>query len=154
MDDIAIVAMLHSLTLSDPNYIFLPFFTGAVEHNAAIFANSWKTKQCVNEKPVKDGCSVNVQRVSEAKQKCSALSSPPFNVCHEVVNPLTHIEHCEQEVCGCPPGETCHCHAIQNYVRECVNQGVNIQWTNTTECGKYGQVLLSIPNLENACDSS
>ena len=117
---------------------------GAVESNAVIFANSWKSKQCINDKPVLDGCTVNVQRVKEAKHRCGILSDALFIACHQVVNPIGYIHQCEQEVCGCPPGEKCHCQVVQDYARECVNQGVTIQWSNMSECGEFLNATFSI----------
>ena len=109
---------------------------GALEGNAVIFANSWKSKQCVDDKQIEDGCNVNVQRVKEAKLKCSVLSKAPFSACHGAVDPEAYIDDCEEEVCGCPPGEKCHCHAVHRYLAICANKGIMIRLTNTTECGK------------------
>ena len=107
--------------------------------NAVDFGNSWKTDpDGDNATYVPHPCETYPGRNATATANCSALLSPPFNVCQ--VNPVLqgYVDDCEYDVCGCDVDPTCLCQGIEAYVADCASYGVYINWLSDDrflQCG-------------------
>ena len=115
---------------------------GETVGDAVKFGNSWKTEpDCDNATYVPHPCWTYPGKNATATANCSALLTPPFNVCASQVNPASggYIEDCEYDVCGCGDDPTvCLCQAIEAYVADCASYGVNIDWLSDNryqQCG-------------------
>ena len=115
---------------------------GETVGDAVNFGNSWKTEpDCANATYVPHPCVTYPGKNATATANCSALLTPPFNVCASHVDPASggYIEDCEYDVCGCGDDPTvCLCQAIEAYVADCASYGVNIDWLSDNryqQCG-------------------
>ncbi|CAB4021859.1 von Willebrand factor-like, partial [Paramuricea clavata] len=105
---------------------------GTTVHNAVTFGNSWKTEpDCDDATDVEHACLTYSDRNATAIANCSALSSSPFHVCTNQINPDSegYITDCEYDVCACGDDPiVCLCQALEAYVRDCNSTGVDIDW--------------------------
>ncbi|XP_035218784.1 SCO-spondin-like, partial [Stegodyphus dumicola] len=105
------------------------------------FANSWIMdelgEKCQYKGVVKDPCSDNKDKVTEAEKLCQAIFEKKFEVCHQLVDPKIYYEACKMDHCGCQsPGTSCYCGSLAEYFRECIRVGGKIDggWRSEDVC--------------------
>ncbi|XP_037615491.1 zonadhesin, like [Sebastes umbrosus] len=111
---------------------------GLLTNNANEFGHSWNTDPECNKKPNTtipecDG----EQELYESSGYCGILldKKGPFAVCHPKVNPNNYFRDCVFDLCELDGAKPILCEAIEAYVNECQDRGVNIgPWRNETFC--------------------
>ncbi|XP_068569750.1 zonadhesin, like [Cebidichthys violaceus] len=111
---------------------------GSLTNNANDFGHSWNTDPECNKKPNTtipecDG----EQDLYESSGYCGILldKKGPFAVCHPKVNPNNYFKDCVFDLCELDGAKPILCEAIEAYVNECQDRGVNIgPWRNETFC--------------------
>ncbi|XP_028419520.1 zonadhesin, like [Perca flavescens] len=111
---------------------------GSLTNNANDFGHSWNTDSECNKKPNTtipecDG----EQELYESSGYCGILldKKGPFAVCHPKVNPNNYFKDCVFDLCALDGAKPVLCEAIEAYVNECQDRGVNIgPWRNSTFC--------------------
>ncbi|XP_063676239.1 uncharacterized protein LOC134812668 isoform X1 [Bolinopsis microptera] len=58
-----------------------------------------------------------------ADEACDVLKEAPFDACSDLIDVDSAIHNCKYDVCSCYDA-SCACHAIKNFVKECVEKGV------------------------------
>ncbi|KAK1797051.1 hypothetical protein P4O66_008443, partial [Electrophorus voltai] len=113
--------------------------TGELVNSPTDFGNSWNTDPDCNKSPVgpDPGCTDAEQDLYESPAYCGIIldSKGPFAVCHPRVNPNSFFKNCVFDLCALDGPHSALCEAIEAYVNECQDRGVNIgPWRNTTFC--------------------
>ncbi|XP_032400298.1 zonadhesin, like [Etheostoma spectabile] len=111
---------------------------GSLTNNANDFGHSWNTDSECNKKPNTtipecDG----EQELYESSGYCGILldKKGPFAVCHSKVNPNHYFKDCVFDLCELDGAKPVLCEAIEAYVNDCQDRGVNIgPWRNNTFC--------------------
>ncbi|CAJ1086482.1 LOW QUALITY PROTEIN: zonadhesin%2C like [Xyrichtys novacula] len=103
------------------------------------FGHSWNTDPECNKKPntTIPGCDEDEQDLYESSGYCGILldKKGPFAVCHPRVNPNNYFRDCLFDLCELDGAKPILCEAIEAYVNECQDRGVNIgPWRNETFC--------------------
>ncbi|KAK5876154.1 hypothetical protein CesoFtcFv8_027151 [Champsocephalus esox] len=112
---------------------------GSLTNNPNDFGHSWNTDLECNKKPnttIPD-CEVGEQEMYESSGYCGILldKKGPFAVCHRKVNPNNYFRDCVFDLCELDGAKPILCEAIEAYVNECQDRGVNIgPWRNETFC--------------------
>ncbi|KAL7374402.1 hypothetical protein ABVT39_000053 [Epinephelus coioides] len=111
---------------------------GSLTNNANDFGHSWNTDPECNKKPntTIPGCEED-QELYESSGYCGLLldKKGPFAVCHPKVNPNNYFRDCVFDLCELDGAKPILCEAIEAYVNECQDRGVNIgPWRNETFC--------------------
>uniref|UniRef100_W5MJ18 VWFD domain-containing protein n=1 Tax=Lepisosteus oculatus TaxID=7918 RepID=W5MJ18_LEPOC len=114
--------------------------SGDLTSDAVAFANSWRTDPgcpLVQEQP--SPCDTNPQRRAWAHRKCDIIRSPVFEPCHAQVYYLPFYDACVRDACGCALGGDCKCvcNAVAMYAKECLDQGVCVDWRRPDFCPVY-----------------
>nr|XP_046237582.1 zonadhesin, like [Scatophagus argus] len=112
---------------------------GSLTNNANDFGQSWNTDPECNKKPntTIPGCDEDEQDLYESSGYCGILldKNGPFAVCHPKVNPNNYFKNCVFDLCELEGHKPILCEAIEAYVNECQDRGVNIgPWRNETFC--------------------
>ncbi|KAM7377718.1 hypothetical protein PAMA_014158 [Pampus argenteus] len=112
---------------------------GLLTTNANDFGNSWNTDPECNKKPntTLPGCDEKDQELYESSGYCGILldKNGPLAVCHPKVNPNNYFRDCVFDLCELDGAKPILCEAIEAYVNECQDRGVNIgPWRNETFC--------------------
>ncbi|XP_038159106.1 zonadhesin, like isoform X6 [Cyprinodon tularosa] len=112
---------------------------GALASNANDFGHSWNTDPECNKTPntTIPGCDQEEQELYEGSGYCGILldKDGPFAACHPKVNPNNHFKDCLFDLCELEGARPILCEAIEAYVNECQDRGVNIgPWRNDTFC--------------------
>ncbi|KAM9836548.1 zonadhesin-like [Aulostomus maculatus] len=112
---------------------------GSLTNSADEFGNSWNTDPECNKKPntTIPGCEEGEQDLYESSGYCGILldKTGPFAVCHRKVNPNNYFRDCLFDLCELDGARPILCEAIEAYVNECQDRGVNIgPWRNETFC--------------------
>ncbi|XP_051285542.1 zonadhesin, like isoform X2 [Dicentrarchus labrax] len=112
---------------------------GSLTNNANDFGHSWNTDPECNKKPntTIPGCDEEEQEQYESSGYCGILldKKGPFAVCHPKVNPNNYFRDCIFDLCELDGAKPILCEAIEAYVNECQDRGVNIgPWRNETFC--------------------
>ncbi|TMS02031.1 Zonadhesin [Larimichthys crocea] len=112
---------------------------GSLTNNANDFGSSWNTDPQCNKKPntTIPGCDEDEQELYESSGYCGILldKKGPFAVCHPRVNPNNYFKDCVFDLCELDGAKPILCEAIEAYVNECQDRGVNIgPWRNETFC--------------------
>ncbi|XP_061566690.1 zonadhesin, like [Cololabis saira] len=112
---------------------------GALTTSPNEFGHSWNTDPECNKKPntTIPGCDEEEQEVYENAGHCGMLldKKGPFAVCHPKVNPNNYFRDCVFDLCELDGARPILCEAIEAYVNECQDRGVNIgTWRNETFC--------------------
>ncbi|XP_063756545.1 LOW QUALITY PROTEIN: zonadhesin, like [Eleginops maclovinus] len=112
---------------------------GSLTNNPNEFGHSWNTDPECNKKPnttIPD-CEVGEQEMYESSGYCGILldKKGPFAVCHAKVNPNNYFRDCVFDLCELDGAKPILCEAIEAYVNECQDRGVNIGvWRSETFC--------------------
>ncbi|XP_077357677.1 IgGFc-binding protein-like isoform X2 [Festucalex cinctus] len=111
----------------------------SVTNNPNEFGNSWNMDPQCNKKPntTHPGCEAEEQKLYESSGYCGILldKNGPFAVCHAKVNPNDYFKDCVFDLCALDGAHSILCEAIEAYVNECQDRGVNIgPWRNETFC--------------------
>ncbi|XP_051800201.1 zonadhesin, like [Acanthochromis polyacanthus] len=112
---------------------------GALTNNANDFGDSWNTDPECNKKPntTIPGCDEEEQELYEGSEYCGILldKKGPFAVCHPKVNPNDYFRDCLFDLCELDGAHRILCEAIEAYVNECQDRGVNIgPWRDEDFC--------------------
>ncbi|XP_041840432.1 zonadhesin, like [Melanotaenia boesemani] len=112
---------------------------GTMATNADEFGHSWNTDPECNKKPNSTipGCDDEEKELYESSGYCGILldKKGPFAVCHPKVNPNNYFRDCLFDLCELDGAKPILCEAIEAYVNECQDRGVNIgSWRNETFC--------------------
>ncbi|KAF7207355.1 zonadhesin-like, partial [Nothobranchius furzeri] len=112
---------------------------GTLTNSANDFGHSWNTDPECNKKPntTIPGCDEEEKELYESSGYCGILldKKGPFAVCHPKVNPNNYFRDCVFDLCELDGARPILCEAIEAYVNECQDRGVNIgPWRNTTFC--------------------
>ncbi|KAF7650362.1 hypothetical protein LDENG_00127240, partial [Lucifuga dentata] len=112
---------------------------GSLTSNANEFGHSWVTDPDCNKKPntTIPGCDDKEQDRYESSGYCGILldGHSPFAVCHPKVNPNNYFRDCLFDLCELDGAKPILCEAIEAYVNECQDRGVNVgPWRNKTFC--------------------
>ncbi|XP_044040733.1 zonadhesin, like isoform X2 [Siniperca chuatsi] len=112
---------------------------GSFTNNANDFGHSWNTDPECNKKPntTIPGCHEEKQELYESSGYCGILldKKGPFTVCHPKVNPNNYFRDCVFDLCELDGVKLILCEAIEAYVNECQDRGVNIgPWRNESFC--------------------
>ncbi|XP_028285469.1 zonadhesin, like isoform X2 [Parambassis ranga] len=112
---------------------------GTLTSNPNDFGHSWNTDPECNKKPntTIPVCDEEEQELYESSGYCGILldKKGPFTACHPKVNPNTYFRDCIFDLCELDGANTILCEAIEAYVNECQDRGVNIKpWRNETFC--------------------
>ncbi|XP_061619132.1 LOW QUALITY PROTEIN: zonadhesin, like [Phyllopteryx taeniolatus] len=112
---------------------------GSLTRNPNDFGNSWNTDPECNNKPntTNPGCEAEEQKLYESSGYCGILldKNSPFAACHAKVNPNDYFKDCVFDLCELDGAHSILCEAIEAYVNECQDRGVNIgPWRNETFC--------------------
>ncbi|XP_067380543.1 zonadhesin, like isoform X2 [Channa argus] len=112
---------------------------GSLTNNPNDFGHSWNTDPECNKKP-----NTTIPSCDEVKQElygssgyCGILldKKGPFAVCHPKVHPNNYFKNCIFDLCELDGAKPILCEAIEAYVNECQDRGVNIGlWRNETFC--------------------
>ncbi|XP_077357683.1 IgGFc-binding protein-like isoform X3 [Festucalex cinctus] len=111
----------------------------SLTNNPNEFGNSWNMDPQCNKKPniTHPGCEAEEQKLYEGSGYCGILldKNGPFAVCHAKVNPNDYFKDCVFDLCALDGAHSILCEAIEAYVNECQDRGVNIgPWRNDTFC--------------------
>ncbi|XP_051914405.1 IgGFc-binding protein-like [Hippocampus zosterae] len=103
------------------------------------FGNSWNIDPECNKKPntTHPECEAEEQKLYESSGYCGILldKNGPFAICHAKVNPNEYFKDCVFDLCVLDGAHSILCEAIEAYVNECQDRGVNIgPWRNDTFC--------------------
>lgn len=104
------------------------------------FATSWFAEEpalALNEN--KEMCHV------DEESKCLPLppeTDPCFKIfdekifgkCHFVVDPITYLTACQQDLCRTGPSQKGSCETIAAYARECERNGICVDWRKHNFC--------------------
>ncbi|XP_055358421.1 zonadhesin, like [Betta splendens] len=112
---------------------------GSLTNDANDFGHSWNTNPECNKKPntTVPGCNEGEQEIYESSGFCGMLldKKGPFAACHPKVNPNNYFKNCVFDLCELGGARPVLCEAIEAYVNECQDRGVNIgPWRNETFC--------------------
>ncbi|XP_029931628.1 zonadhesin, like [Myripristis murdjan] len=112
---------------------------GSLTNSANEFGHSWVTDPDCNKKPntTIPGCTDEEQSLYESSGYCGILldKKGPFASCHPKVNPNNYFRDCLFDLCELDGAKPILCEAIEAYVNECQDRGVNIgPWRNETFC--------------------
>ncbi|CAI5677445.1 unnamed protein product, partial [Oreochromis niloticus] len=112
---------------------------GSLAENANDFGHSWNMNPECNKKPntTIPGCNKEEQELYESSGYCGILldKNGPFAVCHRKVNPNNYFRDCVFDLCELDGAKPILCEAIEAYVNECQDRGVNLgPWRNETFC--------------------
>ncbi|KAM4564936.1 zonadhesin, like [Fundulus diaphanus] len=112
---------------------------GTLTSNANDFGHSWNTDPECNKKPntTIPGCDQEEEELYESSGSCGILldKNGPFAACHPKVNPNNYFRDCVFDLCELDGAKPILCEAIEAYVNECQDRGVNIgPWRNDTFC--------------------
>ncbi|XP_073330761.1 zonadhesin, like [Pagrus major] len=112
---------------------------GSLTNNANDFGHSWNMDPECNKKPntTIPGCDEEEQQQYESSGYCGILldKKGPFAACHPRVNPNNYFRDCVFDLCELDGAKPILCEAIEAYVNECQDRGVNIgPWRNDTFC--------------------
>nr|XP_049615661.1 zonadhesin, like isoform X24 [Syngnathus scovelli] len=112
---------------------------GSLTNSPNDFGNSWNTDPECNKKPntTHPGCDTEEQKLYESSGYCGILlnKNGPFAACHAKVNPNEYFKDCVFDLCVLNGTHAILCEAIEAYVNECQDRGVNIRpWRNETFC--------------------
>ncbi|XP_015254741.1 PREDICTED: zonadhesin-like [Cyprinodon variegatus] len=112
---------------------------GALASNANEFGDSWNTDPECNKKPNNTipGCTIEEEVLYESSGYCGILldKDGPFAACHPKVSPNNYFRDCLFDLCELGGARPILCEAIEAYVNECQDRGVNIRpWRNNTFC--------------------
>ncbi|XP_063325159.1 IgGFc-binding protein-like [Pelmatolapia mariae] len=115
---------------------------GSLAENANDFGHSWNMNPECNKKPntTIPGCNEEEQELYESSGYCGILldKNGPFAVCHPKVNPNNYFRDCVFDLCELDGAKPILCEAIEAYVNECQDRGVNLgPWRNETFCREY-----------------
>ncbi|XP_060951875.1 zonadhesin, like [Limanda limanda] len=111
---------------------------GSLTNNVNSFGHSWNIDPECNKKPntTIPGCDEE-QEQYESSTYCGILldKDGPFAVCHPRVIPNNYFKDCVFDLCELDGAKPILCEAIEAYVNECQDRGVNIgPWRNETFC--------------------
>ncbi|KAK2852095.1 hypothetical protein Q5P01_008371 [Channa striata] len=112
---------------------------GSLTNNPNDFGHSWTTDPGCNKKPntTVPACDEATQEVYESSEYCGILLDikGPFSACHPKVNPNNYFKNCIFDLCELDGAKPILCEAIEAYINECQDRGVNIgPWRNETFC--------------------
>ncbi|XP_037116970.1 zonadhesin, like isoform X3 [Syngnathus acus] len=112
---------------------------GSLTNSPNEFGNSWNTDPECNKKPntTHPGCDAEEQKLYESSGYCGILlnKNGPFAACHAKINPNEYFKDCVFDLCVLNGTHAILCEAIEAYVNECQDRGVNIRpWRNETFC--------------------
>ncbi|XP_070814330.1 zonadhesin, like [Chaetodon trifascialis] len=112
---------------------------GSLTNNVNDFGHSWNTDPECNKKPntTIPECDEEVQELYESSGYCGILmdKNGPFAVCHRKINPNNYLRDCVFDLCELEGAKPVLCEAIEAYVNECQDRGINIgPWRNETFC--------------------
>ncbi|KAM6960357.1 LOW QUALITY PROTEIN: zonadhesin, like [Tautogolabrus adspersus] len=112
---------------------------GILTNSANEFGHSWNTDPECNKKPntTIPECDEEEQDLYESSGYCGILldKNGPFAVCHPKVNPNNYFQDCLFDLCELDGAKPILCEAIEAYVNECQDRGVNVRpWRNETFC--------------------
>jgi len=122
------------------------------------FASLWQTDICPGAPRFDQGldhpCKVNSLYKPSAREICGKLRSPPFLMCHDVVDFESYYDSCMYQYCLDPtPRSTCEVFAT--YSLSCSKQGIVFDWRNEAECEvptcPTGQIF---KECSKSCESS
>ncbi|XP_049338243.1 zonadhesin, like isoform X49 [Astyanax mexicanus] len=110
---------------------------GELVNSVTDFGNSWNTDPECNKSPEGPTPECTEEELYESPAYCGIIldSKGPFAVCHPKVNPNNFFKNCVFDMCALGGPHSALCEAIEAYVNECQDRGVNIgPWRNTTFC--------------------
>ncbi|XP_019955619.2 zonadhesin, like [Paralichthys olivaceus] len=110
---------------------------GSLTNNVNYFGHSWNTDPQCNKKPNTTIPGCEEKELYESSGYCGILldKDGPFAVCHPRVNPNNYFKDCVFDLCELDGAKPILCEAIEAYVNECQDRGVNIgTWRNETFC--------------------
>ncbi|XP_023821956.1 IgGFc-binding protein isoform X1 [Oryzias latipes] len=110
---------------------------GTMTNDANEFGHSWNTDPECNKQPnaTIPGCEPGEQELYEGYCGILLDKNSPFAVCHGKVNPNNYFQDCLFDLCELEGAKPILCEAIEAYVNECQDRGVDIgPWRNETFC--------------------
>nr|XP_023660300.1 SCO-spondin [Paramormyrops kingsleyae] len=108
---------------------------GDIESGVSSFASKMTLGGCMPPLGVSpDPCVTYPQKRQQAGSVCGIIQSGVFQPCHDVVERDPYIRLCHAKVCGCAPQSQCHCTVLVAYARHCAQEGVLVNWRNSTFC--------------------
>ncbi|XP_047450650.1 IgGFc-binding protein-like isoform X2 [Mugil cephalus] len=112
---------------------------GSLTRDPNEFGHSWNTDPKCNKttNTTVSGCDDDESELYESSGYCGILldKNGPFAVCHPRVNPNKYFRDCVFDLCEMDGAKPVLCEAIEGYVNECQDRGVNIgSWRNETFC--------------------
>ncbi|XP_066559032.1 mucin-6-like [Amia ocellicauda] len=117
------------------------------------FANSWRTDPSCPDAPLLSStCEINPMRQAWAQRRCDIIKSIVFQPCHDQVYYLPFYEACVQDGCACSTGGDCECicNAVAVYAKECLDQGVCVDWRTPDFCPVYCDFYISHKKVESS----
>ena len=115
---------------------------GSMTTSADVFGDSWEVpRSCVKKRDADGftGCDNSANTITEAQQRCSALTMDSFAACNAVVDPTNFIADCEFDYCCCAVDirDECYCSSLSNYALACTAAGVQVSgWRDDFGCRK------------------
>ncbi|XP_068612287.1 zonadhesin, like [Brachionichthys hirsutus] len=122
---------------------------GSLASNAKDFGQSWNTDAGCNYNPNTTIPVCHEEELYESSGYCGMLLDPsgPFAVCHPRVNPNSYFRDCVFDLCALDGAQPILCEAVEAYVNECQDRGVNIgPWRNETFCRSQDCVVSGDPH--------
>ncbi|XP_056299287.1 zonadhesin, like [Pseudoliparis swirei] len=132
---------------------------GSLTNNANDFGHSWNTDPVCNKKPNSTipQCDQAEQELYKSSGYCGILldKKGPFAMCHPKVNPNTYFRDCLFDLCELDGARPILCEAIEAYVNECQDRGVNVKpWRNETFCRPSCYTNSHYEPCANACQET
>ena len=116
--------------------------SGKQTNSVLDFGNSWAKpkfgEMCHRELVVEDQCS-SLSDLTKllSDMRCKELKhSKLFEACRASIDPEPYYQKCLQEVCKCNGKSECVCGAFEQYSRECLRNGIVMNWRSNYLCRK------------------
>nr|XP_057933601.1 otogelin-like protein [Doryrhamphus excisus] len=136
---------------------------GILSHELEMFGNSWMETAAFRPRcpTVLSGFSspcadVDVNVLLKVEELCLMLLDPPFQSCHDFVNPLSYMASCFNTLCMSGPTSEAVCQAFTEYSRACshADKSLNDWRDHIPQCAKQCPPGLQYLECISVCPAS
>ncbi|XP_054627590.1 otogelin isoform X1 [Dunckerocampus dactyliophorus] len=136
---------------------------GILSHELELFGNSWMEMPLLQPRcpMVPSGFSspcadVDVHVLLKVEEACLMLLDPPFQGCHDFVNPLSYMASCFNILCMSGPTREAVCQVFTEYSRACAHadQSLNDWRDHIPQCAKQCPAGLQYLECISCCPAS